>query len=282
MYSIVAAIMFGSAGIFVKLAYKVGLDSIDILIVQYIAAVILMFALIFARNREALYIKRTQVFHLAVLGIFGTTLMTLFYYEAFKYLSVAMVTILLFTYPIMILIYSIIFRNQKITFQKMMAVILSFAGCVLGLNVFNGSVDYTFKGIIFGLLSAVFYAFMNLYSEKNLQNIYSMTINAYSTLFSLITLVIYRPPYFLLEDKINMKGILYIILLAVVTDVIPLTLLYASIKYIGAVKTSIIGNLEIPASIIISSIVLKERVYMAQIIGALMILCSVYIITQRK
>ncbi|WP_446898529.1 DMT family transporter [Clostridium sp. LBM24168] len=274
--------MFGSAGIFVKLAYKVGLDSINILIAQYIAAVVLMFLFIFAKNRELLHVKKIQVFHLAVLGIFGTTFMTLFYYESLKYLSVAMVTILLFTYPIMIFIYSIIFRNQKVTFQKIMAVILSFTGCILGLNIFNGSMDYTFKGIIFGLLSAVFYAFMNLYSEKNLQNIDSMTINAYSTLFSLITLVIYSPPYFLFNNDLKLEGIFYIILLAVVTDVIPLTLLYASIKYIGAVRTSIICNLEIPASIIMSAAILGEKVYMLQIIGALMIVFAIYIITGRK
>lgn len=274
--------MFGSAGIFVKLAYRVGLDSIDILIVQYIAAVFLMFLFIFATNRKELYLGKVQIFHLAVLGIFGTTFMTLFYYEAFKYLSVAMVTMLLFTYPVMIFIYSILFKNQKVTFDKVVAMILSFAGCILGLNIFNVNLDYTFKGIIFGLLSAVFYAFMNLYSEKNLKNIDAMTINAYSTLFSLITLVIYSPPYFLFNNKFQWEGIFYIILLAVLTDVIPLTLLYSSIKYIGSVKTSIICNLEIPASIIMSGVILGEKIYMIQIIGALLILYAVYIITQRK
>lgn len=274
--------MFGSAGVFVKLVYRFKIDSISILIIQYIIASFLMFFMVFIKDKKNLYLNRVQIFHLAVLGIFGNTFMSLFYYEAFKYLSVAMVTILLFTYPLMIFIYSVLFEGQKVTLRKVTALVLAFIGCILGLNIFGGKIDYQIKGIVFGLLSAVFYAFMNLYSEKNLQNIDSMTINAYSTLFSLIALVIYKPPYFLFNGQLEAGGLFYIALIAIVSDAIPLTLLYSSIKYIGAVKTSIIGNLEIPTSILISCMVLKEKIYIPQIVGAVLIVYAVYIITRRR
>ncbi|MEA5009621.1 DMT family transporter [Clostridium tyrobutyricum] len=281
IYSILASIMFGSAGIFVKLSYNIGLDSINILVAQYIIAVIIMFLFIFISDRKKLLLNRTQIFHLAVLGICGNTFMTLFYYEAFKYLSVAMVTMLLFTYPIMVFIYSVLRKNEKVTLRKFIAILISFAGCIMGLNIFGENLNYSIRGVIFGLLSAVFYAFMNLYSEKKFKDVDSMSMNAYSTLFSLIVLLIYRSPHFLSGGNLNIHSTLYILMLAVFSEIIPLTLLYSSIKYIGAVKTSIIGNLEIPASIVFSTLLLGENINIVQIVGAVFIVYAIYIIRGR-
>jgi len=69
-----------------------------------------------------------------------------------------------------------------------------------------------------------------------------------------------------------------IIILAIFCEIIPLTLLYAAIKKIGAVKVSIISNLEIPTSLIISIIILKESFSTSQFFGALIVVYAVYLI----
>lgn len=206
--------------------------------------------------------------------------MTVFYYKAFEYLNVAIVTMLLFTYPIIIFIYSIIFQKQKVHIKKLLAITMAFLGCALSLNILSGNVSFCLQGVIFGLLSAVFYAFMNLYSEKKLKKVDSLCINTYSTLFSLISLMIYRQPKVFLQTHINYPIIMCILALAIFCEIIPLTLLYKSIQYIGSLKVSIIGNLEIPTAMLISSIFLKESITAPQIIGAVIIICAVHIIKE--
>jgi len=277
MYAVVSAILFGTAGILVKLAQNTGLDSISLLTIQYIIAVTLMFIGAFLKDNRKLYISKKQLLDMVVLGTVGNTLMTIFYYMAFEYLPVAMVTMLLFTYPIMVFVYSLFAKKQKIGIRKIVAIASAFLGCILTLNIFSGEVRYSIKGIIFGLLAAVFYTFMNLYSEKKLENVDSLLINAYSTLFSLISLIIYKWPSFLFNGQITLESLTYIIILAVCCEIVPLTLLYASIKHIGSLKVSIISNLELPTAIIVSFVILKESVSIMQIIGALLIFYAVHL-----
>lgn len=277
MYAIVSAILFGTAGIFVKLAQNTGLDSISLLTTQYVIAVVLMFGVAFVKDSKKLYVSKKQIFNMAVLGVIGNTLMTVFYYIAFEYLPVAMVTMLLFTYPIMVFVYSLFVEKQKIDTRKIAAIIFAFLGCILTLNILSGGMEYSVKGITFGVLAAIFYAFMNLYSEKKLENVDALSINAYSTLFSLITLMIYRWPGFLFKGQIKLEGLAYIITLAVFCEIVPLTLLYAAIKHIGSLKVSIISNLELPTAIIVSFVILKESVSIMQIIGAVLIFYAVHL-----
>lgn len=276
IYSILSAILFGSAGLVIKFAYVEGIDSISLLTLQYIIAVVLMFAVLCITNREALKTSKSALLHLATLGVIGNTFMTIFYYLAFKYLPVAMVAILLYTYPIMVFIYSFIFEKKKVDLKKFITLIMAFIGCILALGLIGGKSTYSKVGIIYGILSALFYAFMNIYSEKKLSNIDSLTINFYSTLFSLISLIIYKFPVFLFNGNVSTSLVGYTTILAVICEILPLTLLYAAIKRIGSLKVSIIGNLEIPTAMILSYIFLHEPITVLQLIGALLVFYAIY------
>ena len=278
IYSITAAILFGTAGIFVKLAQRTGMDSISLLTVQYMLAVILMFSFAIIKDRKSLIIDRKSLLHLAILGVVGNTFMTVFYYLAFEYLPVAMVTMLLYTYPVLVLLFTCFFEKKNINLKKVMAIFIAFFGCLCALNIIGGNFNYSKQGIIFGLLSAVFYAFMNIYSEKKLYSVNSLAINAYSTLFSLIILCLYKFPTFAFNDGIRSESFVYIIMLAIFCEILPLTFLYAAIKYIGALKVSIISNLEIPTAMLVAFIFLNEKITFIQFCGSVLIIYAVYLI----
>jgi drug/metabolite transporter (DMT)-like permease len=146
------------------------------------------------------------------------------------------------------------------------------------LGLLSGGIKYSIKGIVFGILSALFYAFMNIYSEKNLEQVKPLTINAYSTLFSLISLVLYSFPDFIFKGQVTLNTLGYTLILAVFCEIIPLTLMYAAIKHIGSLKVSIIGNIETPTAMLLSFFALKESIGFTQMIGAVLVFYAVYII----
>jgi drug/metabolite transporter (DMT)-like permease len=278
VYSIISAVLFGSAGLIVKLAFLEGTDPIGLLTLQYIIAVTIMFSVIYMKNKRMLRISGNELYHLIILGVVGNTFMTVFYYMSYNYLPMAMVTILLYTYPIMVFIYLFLFRRRSINIKKTMALAYAFVGCILALGAFNSNFKYSSKGIVFGLLAAVFYAFMNIYSENRLGNVQSLTINAYSTLFSLISLIIFRFPLLIFKGEIRPKIIAYTAVLAVLCEIVPLTLMYAALKRIGSLKVSIIGNIETPTAMLLSFLILKENISLIQIVGAALVFYGVYII----
>lgn len=282
IYAVLSAIMFGSAGIFIKFAYNTGIDSVGLLTLQYIFAVGIMLIITFIYDKKLLRVKLNELRKLAVMGIIGNTFMTVFYYKAFENLPVAMVTLLLYTYPIMVFLYSSIFYKTNISKQKIAAILMAFIGCILSLNLLQGNSGISLVGIVYGVLCAFFYAFMNLYTEKKLENINPITISIYSTMFSLLALLIYRAPYSLSYKVMTKESIICILLLAVFCEIIPLTLLYASIKCIGALKVSVISNLEIPSAMLISYFMLNEKVDILQIGGAVLIILAANIVRKKE
>lgn len=280
IYSILSAILFGSAGLFVKMAYVGGIDSISLLTLQYMIAVPLMFILMYIFDKKSFKVTKAQLLKLAVLGIVGNTFMTVFYYVSFNYLPMEVVAILLYTYPIMVFVYSAVFKKSELGFKKLFALALAFFGCVLTLDILSGQLKYSVIGVIFGLLCAMFYAFMNIYSEEKLQGIEPLAINAYSTLFSLMSLLIYKFPMFVFSGEITASLLGYTAILAIFCEIIPLTLLYAAIKHIGSLKVSIIGNIEIPTAMIISFFILNEKIGIMQIVGTVIVVFAVYMIRE--
>jgi drug/metabolite transporter (DMT)-like permease len=278
IYSIVSAVLFGSAGLIVKLAYVEGVNPTELLTLQYIIAVSLMFLVLILKNKDERKVSMQEVYHLFILGVAGNTFMTVFYYTAYNYLPMAMVTILLYTYPVMVFLYSLIFHKGEINRTKTIALIIAFVGCIMALGLLSGGLKYSLKGIIFGVLSAVFYAFMNIYSENKLANVKPLAINAYSTLFSLISLMMYSFPTFIFKGQVNLNLIWYTAILAVFCEIIPLTLMYAAIKHIGSLKVSIIGNIETPTAMLLSYFILREHISFIQVTGAVLVFYAVYLI----
>ncbi|MEY8000120.1 DMT family transporter [Clostridium sp. Mt-5] len=275
-YSALSAVLFGTCGIIIKIAFSEGADSINILILQYIISIPIMFFAMLLIDKNTLKIDRCDLYHTAILGVIGNTLMTVFYYRAFNYLNVSMVTILLYTYPVMVFIYSMIFEKMDLDFNKIFAIITAFIGCFLTLGLVRQVDVLSVKGCIFGFLAALFYTFMNIYSEKNMKKLNPLTMNFYSIIFSLLSLIIFRFPVSALGKGLSIKLIICIMVLAVVCEIIPLTLLYAAIKDIGSLKVSIIGNLEIPTAMLLSFFILGESMTLLQVLGAVMVIYAVY------
>lgn len=288
IYAILSAILFGSAGLFVKMSFNTGLSSTSLLIHQYTLAIILMFILLLILDRKNIKVTKHELKYLAILGVIGNTFMTVFYYMAFNYLPVALVNMLLYTCPIMVFIYEFFFQGVKFNRNKLIALTLAIVGCFLSLGLSSGKLTYSFIGIILALMSALFYAFMNICTEKYLSNVKPLKINAYATLFSLITLILIQigisifkgQDIIIYNSSLSFNSIMYITILAILCEIIPLTLLYAAINNIGAFKTSIIGNIEIPTSMILGYMFLQEGISIMQIFGALFIVLSVYLIKQ--
>jgi Predicted permease, DMT superfamily len=273
-----SAVLFGSAGLFVKLLYLNRIDAVTLLIMQYVIASILMFLMLFIFNRKLLIVTKQQLFRLAIIGILGNSFMTVFYYSAYKYLPMPIVTMLLYTYPIIIYFYSIVFKKQAIKMNQLIALILAFIGCILSLDLIYGQVKFSIKGIGFGILAAIFFAFMNLYSEEKLEEINPLAINAYSTLFSLLSLVIFNLPNKSANYNLSLRNFIFTLILALFCEIIPLTLLYSAIKHIGSIKVSIIGNLEIPTAIVLSSLILKSSMTATEMLGVTIVIFSVYVL----
>ncbi|QAA31784.1 DMT family transporter [Clostridium manihotivorum] len=272
--SILSAVLFGLAGVLIKLIFSYNIDSIDLIILQYAFIIAILFVVLAVFNINILKVGKRDFFRLIILGIVGDCFMTVFYYKSFYYLPVGIATVLLYTSPIFIYLYSIFFEHKKFTIKSFSLLIVIFIGCSMVIGILPFS--YSPIGILYGVLGAAAFGFMNVYSSKKLENINAMSLTFYSMLFSLIFLCIYRLPSKGIDLNLPIKAYIFIVLLAFLCAFLPLMLFYYSIKKIGSFNTSVIGNLEVPTAIIAGLLIFGERMNLIQLFGILIILFGVY------
>lgn len=275
IFALISAVFFGSAGIFVKNGYSSDFTPIDLLMLQYMIAAVILFVMCFIKHKDKLSLSGVSLKRLIVQGAFGNTLMTVFFYQSFKYLDVAVTTMLLFTYPSMVALASFFILGNTVSKTKVFSIIGTFAGSILVLDIFTKSSNTSYIGVAFALLSAVFYSFMNIYAEKIVEELPGLVITFYTTLFSLVVLVIFNFDFIYKLHTISMPSFTNAALLAFFCEIIPLTLLYEAIKRIGPVSTAIITSIELPASAIIAFVFLGERLSLTQILGILIVVYCV-------
>jgi drug/metabolite transporter (DMT)-like permease len=58
----------------------------------------------------------------------------------------------------------------------------------------------------------------------------------------------------------------------------PVIFLYKGIRIVGADKASIVANAELPITIVLSFLVLEERMGPVQLFGILLIMCSIILL----
>lgn len=278
IYAIISAIFFGSAGIFVKNGYNNNFTPVDLLMLQYIIAGVILFSICLFKYKKNLYLNKVTIKRLFIQGAVGNTLMTVFFYSSFKYLEVSVATMLLYTYPAMVALFSFLFFGEEISKRKLTAIIGTFLGCVFVLNIFSLGFNFELKGILFGILSAVFYSFMNIYAQNLVDEVPPLVVTFYTTIFSLLVLLIFNFSFIGKLPYVTVNSFTNAALLAFFCEIIPLTLLYAAIKYIGPVITSIISTLEIPSAAIFSYFIMAERFTLNQIFGIVLIIFCVILL----
>lgn len=282
IYAIISAVFFGSAGIFVKSGYSANFSPMDLLMLQYMIAGVILFVMCLIYAKDKLKLSRILFKRLLIQGAFYNTAMTVFFYQSFKYLDVAVTTMLLFTYPAIVAIASFFVFKKRISKTKIISILGTFVGCILVLDLSSRFANLSYIGVIFALTSAVFYAFMNVYAEKIVDELPGLVVTFYTTIFSLIVLFIINFSFVHKIAYITVPSVTNAALLAFFCEIIPLTLLYEAIKRIGPVSTSIITSLELPASAIIAFLFLNERLSLTQIAGILIVVYCVMKLRNEK
>ncbi|MCK5816137.1 MAG: EamA family transporter [Flavobacteriaceae bacterium] len=195
------------------------------------------------------------------------------YFLALKMSNVAIGMLSLFTFPVITAFLEPLFSNEKL---KPIHILLGF---MILVGVFILAPDLNFesthvKGILFGVLSAVFYAIRNLITKQYTAKYDSSMIMGYQLL--ILTVVLF-PTLFYFDTSEIKTQYPYLLLLAVITTALGHTLFVKSLKNFTAATASIIGSVQPIFGIIIAFFFLNEIPTWNTAIGGGLILGTVVI-----
>lgn len=280
---IIAGLFWGSMGIFVRHLNDLGFSSIQVACLRLTTAGILFALILLIKDRKGFKIALRDISLFLALGLVSILFFTCCYFTAIRLMTMSTAAILLYTSPIWVMVLAIIFLKEKFTIQKLIALILAFAGCVL-VSGFGGKV--TVVGILVGLGSGLGYGLYSIFGTFALKKYSPYTVTCYTFLIAGLGSIFVANPVDLvskistIENKPALFG--FVLLTAVVTAVIPFLLYTLGLNMTTAGKAAVLATVEPAAATLFGFFVMKETVGPVAIAGILLVFAAIIVLSLRK
>ncbi|MEG3041156.1 MAG: DMT family transporter, partial [Clostridium sp.] len=269
-YIVIASVAFGVMPILAKLAYEGGANAISTLALRFTFASLLLFYYIKSKN-ISLKITKEQFKIIFFLGVVGYSMTSILLFIAYNYIDVGIAGMILHTYPLMVMILSIIIYKEKFKLKKLIYLIITTLGVFIMLDI-KGS-NFNTLGVVLVLSSAFCYSIYVLgASNKKIRNINSYVITFYISVISAIVgggIGIISNSF---VGRINFYGLISILLIAFISTVIALMTFLKGVKLIGPTNAAIFSALEPIVSLVLGIIVLGEPITVKIVVGSIMII----------
>lgn len=276
---IIAMVAFGTIGIFRRF---IPLDSGIIAMTRGIIGALFIFAFLAIRKTPFSFPHfHGKAWIVMIIGaIMGFNWVALF--ESYKYTSVSTATLCYYMQPIFIILLSPVLFKEKITWKKLLCVLVAFVGMIFVSGVLTASIGADdLKGIIFGLISGILYAVV-VSGARLTQGVDSFEKTALQLLSAGVVMI----PYLLIKgafadpalpSAFTPTAIIMLAIVCIVHTGIMYLLYFESINHIRMSQVAILSYIDPVVAIILSQIILHEDMGWQGIIGAVLILGAAFV-----
>jgi len=295
----IGASIYGMLATFVKLSYKDGFTTSEVTTAQFVLGFIglLILNLIQTKTTKKTLSKPTSK-EIRMLMLAGTSMgfTSLFYYIAVQYINVSIAIVLLMQSVWFSVVVESFIKKKFPNVRKVIAVIIVLIGTVLATNLINLQVQIDWHGIFWGVLAASSFT-MTMFTSNTVATHLpvlrkSMTMLTGGLIVVLIFLFFAQigPLYFdglksfylnFTENTQHIRPFNYSIfwtygfILALFGTIIPPILFNIGFPKAGLGLGSIISSLELPVSVTMAFVLLREQVILIQWLGIALILFAI-------
>jgi drug/metabolite transporter (DMT)-like permease len=283
IYIILASVLWGTSGIFVHYLAPYGLTSLQMTFIRGFVSFICMMFYILVADRKLIKTNINELVLFLGSGI-SFFLTATCYYHSMQLTSISTAVVLMYTAPIFVMIYSVMFLGEKLSKLKF----LSVAGMIIGCGFVSGIIGglkFNTLGIAIGFVSGISYASYNIITKIEMQKgINPFKANFYCFLFSMLVGILIANPYGIIDCiSINPPVVIPLSIgVGVIACIMPYFFYTLALEEIPAGTASSLGILEPMAATIFSVIIFKEQLSTFSVIGIILILGSVFLLSREN
>jgi drug/metabolite transporter (DMT)-like permease len=284
IFIVLGAACYGMLGTFVKMAYHDGFNTAEVTVSQFaIGFTVLLILTLFKKPAAAKENNTTEIkrqLKLVVAGI-SLGLTSIFYYLSVKYIPVSVAIVLLIQTVWMGVLVEMIIQKKVPGFRKIIAVVIILAGTILATNLLQQSITINWTGFGWGLMAALSYT-ATMYSSNKLEvHLPPLKRSLLMILGGLIIILI------IFHTSLNQHFSFGIFLswglvVSLFGTVLPPLLFTRGMPLTGIGLGAIIASIEIPVSVFMAHLLLKEPVSPLQWTGVMLILFAVVLMNIAK
>ncbi|MGQ9625734.1 MAG: DMT family transporter [Anaerolineae bacterium] len=202
--------------------------------------------------------------------------------HAFVLLDVAVATVLNYTAPAFVVLFSWLLLREPLTKVKIAALGLTFAGCVLVAEAYNPThLKLDLVGLLLGLGAGATYGAYSLFSKYAVQRYSFWTVLLYAFGFGALTILLYRPDVALALAGARGEVWLGVAALGLVSTLGGYAFYTAGLKFLPVGPASIVVTIELLIAACLAFVVLGEMIDFLQIIGGALIVSGVVLVSSR-
>ena len=245
-----AACLWGCTGLFVGRISGAGLTSMEIVVLRGFITAAVMVPLMLAIDPAMFRIKLKDSWCFIGTGIISMLFFNYCYYSNIQETSPSVAVVLLFTAPVYVTLLGALLFKERITWNKVLAVVLILVGCALVSGLVGEASAITRRGLILGLCSGFGYGLYTIFSRLALDRGYTpVIVTFYTFLLSAVGGVFLIDGRHTLDTAVAAGMDLWVPLVAyVLVGTVGAYLMYtAGLRHIDTSKAAVLKAVE-PAS----------------------------------
>lgn len=282
LYIILAGIFWGTSGIFNYVLKPMGITAPQITAIRGIVSSICMAVYVFFydKNLFRATLKELLLYICGGVAVFATSAS---YFFSMQLSSVSTAVVLMYTAPIFVMIYSVLFLGEKFTRLKFTSLVLMMLGASLVSGIIGGF-KYSTIGIIFGFTAGIMYSTYNILTKIQMRHgCNPISASMYCFFFMALTALIFSKPMGIIEVIAENKiSAIYMLLCGVCTCVLPYFLYTLSLKLLPVGTASALSIIEPMSATLFSVALLGESLNVFTLSGIILILSAVFLLSRSK
>lgn len=275
------ASLWGIISLFVTSLYEMGFSPIQVVTIRALSATLFLVLYIIFKNRQLLKIKAADSKYFIGTGIFSFVLFNWCVFSAIKETSISVATILLYTAPAFVTIFSRFIFKELLTTRKVLALLITFIGCSFVIGILpNTNESISLYGLILGLGSGLFYALYSIFGKFALRKYNSLTVTAYTFLFAAIAVTPFSGLWLVVPLFADIKVWVYIIGLGFLSTMLPFIFYTKGLNTIESSQASIIATIEPVVASLVGFLIFHEKLNVWQYFGIFLVIAAVIIVQE--
>jgi len=269
--------------VIIKIAYQYGPDATTLLALRMVMTVpfFILLLVIFERNKpNKMRLARADWIKVLFLGFTGYYAASFLDFVSLQYISVGLSRSIVYLNPAIVLLLSILLKQQKASLAQIGAMVTAYFGVVL---VFWHEMHLGGDGLLIGttltLCSAVSYSAYLLLAGNLVERVGSLRLAAYSsgaaTQMCLIQALVVNPSG-LIHQPLEVYGLSLIN--ATLCTVAPIVMVMLAIRRIGPSTVAQLGAIGPAATLFFAWILLGEPISILQVVGTLIVVLSIWLL----
>jgi len=282
LYIMLAAALWGGTGVFVRILTADGFSPIQIAVLRVSVSMVLMILYLLITDPKLLRIDWRDWGYFFGTGILSLSFFNICYFTAIQLSTLAVAAVLLYTAPMFVMLLSVLIFHETMTRSKLMALAMTFMGCVLVTGIFaGGSAAISPLAILTGIGAGFGYGLYSIFGKFALAKYDPATVSVYTFIFGFFGIVPFAGMHSVVPLLLLPKTWACALGTGILCCILPYLFYSKGLAVVEPSRAAILATVEPVVAAILGIMFFHEMMTWPKLLGIALILAAILVLNRK-